>query len=196
MPIPHLGLKNGTLRTFIKRVAISDSSHALDLSSRIETSGIFNIFPPESSLEVKHESRGEKKVAILIRTIEANAYAHSIQAERNAHKLLRKHISKQQWLDYFISGMFWEVSNSGKLYIFRRGFPTIACDLSRLDEKYIVTPVHTLCMHAGVYTIGTFAGGMCPTDDVITHLLMMRTDEENYIASCTLHKFDEPQSGV
>lgn len=196
MVIPHLGLQHGNLSTFITKALNSESSRALGLSSAIEKTGLFNIFPPESSLVIKNESRGEKAVAILIHTVEANAYAHTVQAERKAERLLRKHISKQQWSDYFISGAFWELSSSGKLYIFRKGFPTIACDCEQLDGKYNITPKHTLCMHAGAYTEGTFAGGLCPTDDVIAHLLMMRTNEAHYLENCNVHQFEAPQSGV
>lgn len=196
MIIPHLGLKNGNLHTFIANFRNSEALRVVGLSKAISESGVCNIFPLESSLDVRVESRGEKAVAFLIRTVEANAYAHQIQAERKAQKLLRKHISKSQWLDYFISGAFWEVSSSGKLYIFRKGFPTIACTCEEEGEKYNVTPMHTLCVHTGAYTEGTFAGSVCPTDDVIAHLLMMRTDEAHYLLSCNVHEFDAPQSGV
>lgn len=196
MVIPHLALKNGNLHTFIANCRNSEALSVVGLSDTIERDGVFNIFPLESSLDVKKETRGEKVVALLIRTVEANAYAHQIQAERKAQKLLCKHLSRQQWLDYFISGAFWEVSNSQKFYIFRKGFPTIVCFCEEKNGKYDVTPMHTLCMHVGLYTEGTFAGGVCPTDDVIAHLLMMRTDEDHYLTSCNVHQFDAPQSGV
>ena len=196
MELPHLFLRKGTLSDLAQKFHNSLVINALGVSQVIAEMGIYNIFPPESSLVLKVESRGEKAVAILMRTVEANAYAHGVEMEKRAQELLRSHISEQQWADYFISGVFWEVSHSDELYIFRKGFPTIVCNLEITDENYVVTPKHTLCGHAVLYTEGTFAGGVCPTDDVITHLLMMRTNEEHYLASCNIHAFDAPQSGV
>jgi hypothetical protein len=37
---------------------------------------------------------------------------------------------------------------------------------------------------------------MCPTDEVIAHLLMMRGSEEKYWANANQHRLNRPAAGV
>ena len=37
---------------------------------------------------------------------------------------------------------------------------------------------------------------MCPTDEVIAHLLMMRGSEEKFWANANQHPIDHPNAGV
>jgi hypothetical protein len=37
---------------------------------------------------------------------------------------------------------------------------------------------------------------MCPTDEVIAHLLLMRGSEEKYWANANQHPIDHPAAGV
>lgn len=161
---------------------------------------LFNIFQPESKIYIssakKRPTKGETFVSLLIRSIEANEYSHSVKAEKLAQKLLRKHISKKQWESYFISGAFVEISNSGNYYIFRKGFPTILCKvIDKKGNKKLIIPQYALCGHTGLYTMNTFSGGLCPSDDVLMHVTSMRVNEEDYIKSCNKHRLSKPQSG-
>jgi hypothetical protein len=53
-----------------------------------------------------------------------------------------------------------------------------------------------LCLHPIGYYGDTWAGVMCPTDEVIAHLLMMRGSEEKYWANANQHPIDHPAAGV
>ncbi len=161
---------------------------------------LFNIFQPESEIHIssarKRPTKGETFVSLIIRSLEANEHSHSVKAERRAQKLLRMHISRKQWESYFISGAFVEYSSFGNYYIFRKGFPTILCKvITKKGNKKLIIPQYALCGHTGLYTMGTFSGGLCPSDDVLMHLTSMRVNEEEYINSCNKHKLSQPQSG-
>ena len=77
-------------------------------------------------------------------------------------------------------------------YMFRRGRPTIAI---RQDETGGF-PLCALCLHPIGYYADTWAGVMCPTDEVIAHLLMMRGSEEKYWANANQHPVDHPAAGI
>lgn len=74
--------------------------------------------------------------------------------------------------------MFAERSpRSGISYIFRRLRPTIALKAGKDDRMRCLA---ALCMHPIGYYDGSWAGAMCPTDDVIAHLMLMRGDEHMF----------------
>jgi type III restriction enzyme len=57
-------------------------------------------------------------------------------------------------------------------------------------------PLCALCLHPIGYYGDTWAGVMCPTDEVIAHLLMMRGSEEKFWANANQHPIDHPAAGV
>ena len=61
------------------------------------------------------------------------------------------------------------------------------------NAKY---PLCALCLHPIGYYGDTWAGVMCPTDEVIAHLLMMRGSEEKIWANSNQHPVDHPNAGV
>lgn len=135
------------------------------------------------------------KMLIAFNTLQSASTAHTITAERKAMRKLRSHLNATQWRMYVLTGMFTETSRrSGMFYIFRRVAPTI---VSRLcvdkDGKYM-KPFLTLCMHPVGYTAHSGTGCMCPTDDVIAHLLFMRSDEHLYWKKSVHHKISETVS--
>ena len=77
-------------------------------------------------------------------------------------------------------------------YLFRKGRPTVA--LREVEEGSY--PLCALCLHPIGYYGETWAGVMCPTDEVIAHLLMMRGSEEKYWANANQHPVDHPAAGV
>ena len=77
-------------------------------------------------------------------------------------------------------------------YLFRRGRPTIAI---RQTEEYS-HPLCALCLHPIGYYGDTWAGAMCPTDEIIAHLLMMLGSEEKFWANANQHSVDRPAAGV
>jgi hypothetical protein len=79
-----------------------------------------------------------------------------------------------------------------KIQLFRKGKPTIAI---RQDEEG-GHPLCALCLHPIGYYGDTWAGVMCPTDEAIAHLLMMRGSEEKFWANANQHPIDHPAAGV
>lgn len=119
--------------------------------------------------------------------------AWGIEQEQRALKLLgtmvRHHIFKM----YLLSGMFPETSKrSGVTYIFRRLKPTVA--LRAQDNRLRV--LCCMCMHPIAYYSGSWAGAMCPTDDVIAHLAMMRSDEPMFWRRANQHPSYRPEAGL
>lgn len=104
----------------------------------------------------------------------ACSVAWSLESENKALELLRSLIPAHLWKMYYLTGMFPETSGrSGVSYLFRRLRPTVALRPASDGMKILAA----LCLHPIGYYADTWAGSMCPTDDVIAHLLLMRADE-------------------
>ena len=117
--------------------------------------------------------------------------AYTLEAEEKAMACLKSKITPEQYLKYVMSGTFVEKSKkSGLNYLFRRLRPTIVYrelkneDTGELEFKFIIA----LCAHAQGYYGGTWAGTLVPTDDVISHLLMMRSNEHMFWKKSTHHQ--------
>jgi hypothetical protein len=116
-----------------------------------------------------------------------------IEAEEKAIQKLATLIDRNSFELYCLTGHFPEESKRSHVtYLFRKGRPTIALRLG--DEGGY--PLCALCLHPIGYYGDTWAGVMCPTDEVIAHLLMMRACEEKFWANANQHPIDHPSAGV
>ena len=132
------------------------------------------------------------RLSFTIRTLEAAA-AWPFEAEQKALQKLATMIPRDVFELYCLTGHFPELSKRSQVtYLFRKGKPTIAI---RQDEEGGY-PLCALCLHPIGYYGETWAGVMCPTDEVIAHLLMMRGSEEKYWANANQHPVDHPAAGV
>lgn len=125
--------------------------------------------------------------------------AWGIEQEHRALSLLGTLLKHHMFKMYLLTGMFVETSaRSGLKYIFRKLRPTVA--LSPRDkhgnDAGELRILCTLCMHPIAYYQDTWAGAMCPTDDVIAHLMLMRGDEAMLWRRCTQHPSWRPESGL
>jgi len=119
--------------------------------------------------------------------------AWGIEQETKAQETLRELVTDDAFHRYVMTGMFVERSlRSGIYYFFRRLRPTVAVSATDGDMKIIAA----LCAHPIAYYERTWAGAMCPTDDVIAHLLMMRGDEAFYWRRCNQHPAYRPEAGL
>lgn len=119
-----------------------------------------------------------------------------IEQEARAVNLLGTLVSHRQFKQYMLTGMFLEFSKrSGLTYLFRRLKPTVALDArdQNADHTKIMA---ALCMHPIGFYDHTWAGAMCPTDDVVAHLMMMRGDEHLYWKRCNQIPPDRPEAGL
>lgn len=134
----------------------------------------------------------------LMNTLGA-ADAWSLDQEFKALKLARSVLSDRQFKQYLLTGMFLETSPRSQLvYLFRKLRPTLAlrtCKTlgSKEGEVRILT---ALCMHPVAYYSDSWAGALCPTDDVIAHLMLMRGDEPMFWRRCNQHPVVRPEAGV
>lgn len=122
-----------------------------------------------------------------------------IEQERRAQQLLGTMIRHVQFKRYLLTGMFLEQSpRSGVTYIFRRLKPTVALAPWRDGDPgaEACRILASLCMHPMAFYEGSWAGAMCPTDDVIAHLTMMRGDEHLFWKRCSQHPPNRPEAGL
>lgn len=123
--------------------------------------------------------------------------AWSVEAEIKAMKLLRTLIPKHLFEMYFLTGMFLERSKRSQVtYIFRRLKPTVALKAFRGDSNKSAEILCCLCLHPLGYYAESWAGALCPTDDVIGHLLLMRGDEKMYWRRANQISAHRPNAGL
>lgn len=122
--------------------------------------------------------------------------AWGLEQEGRAIELLESMLRERQFKQYLLTGMFLERSpRSGVTYLFRRLKPTVAIagGGAKDDGMRILA---ALCMHPIAYYAGSWAGAMCPTDDVIAHLALMRGDEHMFWKRCNQHPPYRPETGL
>lgn len=125
--------------------------------------------------------------------------AWGLEQEQRALQLLGTMVRHHQMRQYVLTGMFLEQSaRSGVTYMFRRLKPTVALAAhpGLPPAKSHMRILASLCMHPIAYYAGTWAGAMCPTDDVIAHLALMRGDERLFWARCNQHDPRRPEAGL
>lgn len=121
------------------------------------------------------------------------SYAWGIEQESAALQTLAGLLSHHQMKCYLLTGSFLEKSPRSRLmYMFRKLRPTVAIDLTGAKAKVRCS----LCMHPIAYYEGSWAGAMCPTDDVIAHLMMMRADEPMLWRRSNQHQANRPEAGL
>lgn len=127
--------------------------------------------------------------------------AWGIEQEARAVRLLGTMLRHHQFKAYMLTGMFLETSSrSGTMYLFRRLKPTVALSPGPTrnwqSSEDSATVLAALCMHPIAHYAGTWAGAMCPTDDVIAHLTLMRGDEHMFWKRCNQHPPHRPEAGL
>jgi hypothetical protein len=119
--------------------------------------------------------------------------AWGIEQESRALQLLAKHLRHHPFKQYLLTGMFIETSpRSGISYLFRRLRPTVAIATNG-ESLHILA---ALCLHPIAYYQNSWAGAMCPTDDVIAHLVLMRGDEHMLWRRANQHPAYRPEAGL
>ncbi len=120
----------------------------------------------------------------------------SIRAETELRAMdsLKKRINARQFDHYVLSGVFPERSPRSDIhYFFRKGLPTLACSFHGYEQGRVIA---ALCLHPLGYYQGSHVGLMCPTDEVISALLMMRSDEHFFWRSSGQWSASDSRSGI
>lgn len=123
--------------------------------------------------------------------------AWGLEQEQRALQTLGGMVRHHQMKQYVLTGMFLETSKrSGVTYLFRRLKPTVACAPDRGNPNASMRILCCLCMHPIAYYADSWAGAMCPTDDVIAHLALMRGDEAMFWKRSNQHPPYRPEAGL
>jgi hypothetical protein len=139
---------------------------------------------------------GANQVPLLIDTLGA-ADAWGLEQEHHAVQLLGTLLRHRQFKQYLLAGMFMERSDrSGLTYLFRRLRPTIVLTPRGKDGGEELRILCALCLHPIAYYEGSWAGAMCPTDDVVAHLALMRGDEPLFWKRANQHPPYRPEAGL
>ena len=134
----------------------------------------------------------ESRLRLMLRTLAA-ARTLSTAGEQRARNALRRELTPYQWQQYDLAGTFIERSKaSGLIYVFRRLMPTIAL---RFDETKLVLGI-ALCMHPLGHAANSHTGVLPPSDEVLAHVLLMRSDEHRYWRRSTQHRLDRPEAAI
>lgn len=121
------------------------------------------------------------------------ADAWSLETEQRALEALRTMVTHQAFRQYLLTGSFLESSKRSKVaYMFRRLRPTVAISSSTGRLRILAS----LCQHPIAYYQGSWAGAMCPTDDVLSHLMLMRGDEHMFWKRSNQHPPHRPEAGL
>lgn len=152
---------------------------------------------------VVYEENGKAKYGIRpgmhsldqqLQTLGAS-FAWGIEQEAKAIETLAGLVPHHTFKMYMLTGAFLESSpRSGLMYMFRRLRPTVAITPHKSKDRLQI--LCTLCLHPIAYYSGSWAGAMCPTDDVIAHLMLMRGDEPMFWRRANQHPAWRPESGL
>lgn len=142
---------------------------------------------------IEYEDFPEARFKRLMEAVEVTT-VQSHDAELIAMEKLSHLIKPHLFGMYVLQNLFIETSKrSGVTYIFRKGRPTLAV---RPNEQGNAGVIAALCLHPIGYYVGSFCGAMVPTDEVISHLLLMRADEHRYWRMANQHPTYAWQAGV
>lgn len=124
----------------------------------------------------------------------AASQAWDVKTEARACEKLASLVTPHAMNCYTLSGSFLETSRrSGVTYLFRKLRPTLAL---RPDRSRNMEVISVLCLHPLGYYGGTWAGVMCPTDDVVAHLVLMRGDEHGFWRKANHHEMWMATAGI
>jgi hypothetical protein len=154
--------------------------------------GAVYIFEDKSGRVVAHMFAPGNSLKLQLHTMGVSA-AWGIEQEHNALTLLATLIPHGKFRQYLLAGAFLETSKrSGVTYMFRKLRPTLALR----DDGGQIRCLAALCQHPIAFYSNSYAGSMCPTDDVVAHLQQMRSDEHFFWRRSNQHQADAPEAGL
>lgn len=116
-----------------------------------------------------------------------------LEAELKARSRLFEALSESQRRSYTIADTVAEKGRSGIVYLLRKDRPTLAI---RIDADEVETVLCALCLHPTGYYTDTWAGVTPPSDEILTHLLMIRSSEYFYWRKANQIPLERENSGI
>lgn len=157
---------------------------------------VFIIEKPDGTrCAVKHQHRNLQRVRASVFGLLEASNVWDLETELTAITTLETLVKPHIFEYYAKVGIVIETSKrSGLTYVFRKLLPTLV--LTPHKDPKEVRMLCALCLHPIGYYRDTHAGVMCPTDDVIAHLLLMRGAEEMLWKRANQHEPHSPLAGV
>lgn len=162
--------------------------------SFIKRCNVYLCILPTGKVQAVFDAQPSHHIDLDLHTMGASV-AWGVGQEAKAVQLLATLLPHHAFKMYLLTGMFLETSlRSHVTYVFRRLRPTLATapDVEGTGMRILCA----LCQHPIAYYAGTWAGAMCPTDDVIAHLMLMRGDEHMYWRRSNQHPAYRPEAGL
>lgn len=116
-------------------------------------------------------------------------------AERKAQRRLSQALTKTQREQYLLNDAVLERGRSGVIYMVRKNRPTVAFREDSEAEGG-ARALCALCLHPWAYYKGSWAGAMPPSDEVLAHLLYIRSNEHYFWRKANQIPLHEPASGI
>lgn len=134
---------------------------------------------------------------LMIRTNKVRVKTGSVRAEKQARKNLLAHLNRQQRKELILTGCFVEKGKSGIYYRIRFNRPKVAFrETKGKGGLRYETFISSLCLHPLGYYYKTYAGCMAPSDEMLAHLLLIRSDEIGFWRDANQHGIDDPLGGL
>jgi hypothetical protein len=178
-----------------------------DVNEEVDEPEIVNMWQTKPKIiAVGHYSKGavvekfdyaRKRLNLLLDTMLCQAGAVDAEAEIIALGALSKRVNKNQFDGYLLAGAFPETSKrSGVTYIFRKGRPTLAMKMEKVEGGEKRHFLAALCTHCLGWYEDTWVGAYPPTDEVVANLLAVRADEHAFWKKAVQHSLDDPLAGI
>jgi hypothetical protein len=134
---------------------------------------------------------------LLLRSTSVRLKTSSSRAEKKARKELVAKLSREQKRQLTLTGSFVEIGRSGVHYLIRFNRPTIAYRQKKArNGMKSTTFLASMCMHPLGYYYRTYVGCLAPSDEMLSHLLLIRTDEVSFWRDANQHDLDDALGGV
>jgi hypothetical protein len=148
--------------------------------------------------EISPLSYTKAKAQMLITTCLIRSRCTFVETENVARERLLQELDEVQKKQYLLTDSFMETGRSGVIYVLRRNRPTLAMRLVPGDSEGLVEAdlLCALCMHPLAYYDRSWAGVMPPSDEILAHLLHIRSDEHRYWKVCNQHPPSHYLSGL
>jgi hypothetical protein len=135
--------------------------------------------------------------ALIIRSDAVRMRVTNLKAEEKARANLLEKLSGRQKRELILTGAFTEVGRSGMNYRITFNRPTLAyrivgCEGRQKELEFRAA----LCLHPLGFYSKTFTGSLPPSEDMLTHLLMIRADEHGFWKKSNQHTWDDPLGGL
>ncbi|MFZ2763468.1 MAG: hypothetical protein WAX80_00285 [Minisyncoccia bacterium] len=145
---------------------------------------------------LKPFSQATARAQMLVTTCMIRAKCSLVDTEKVASERLLKELDDCQQRQYVLTDSFIERGRSGVLYLLRRNRPTLAMRPTVGKGEKEADLLCAMCMHPLAYYDGSWAGVMPPSDEILAHLLHIRSDEHRYWKVCNQHRASDYLSGL